>query len=32
MAQVVGTVHDVLAGITTVTEMVAAFRDEERCR
>jgi transposase-like protein len=32
MAQVVGTVRDVLVGITTVTEMVAAFRDEERCR
>ena len=32
MAQVVDTVRDVLTGITTVTEMVAAFRDEERCR
>lgn len=27
-----GTVHEVLAGITTVGEMVAAFQDEDRCR
>ena len=25
-------VREVLAGITTVIEMVAAFQDEERCR
>jgi len=25
-------IHEVLAGITTVAEMVAAFRDEDRCR
>jgi hypothetical protein len=25
-------IHEVLAGITTVAEMVAPFRDEDRCR
>ncbi|SEF06829.1 Transposase zinc-ribbon domain-containing protein [Rhizobiales bacterium GAS188] len=27
-----GSVHEVLAGVTTVGDMVAAFEDEERCR